>query len=133
MVCRVRAASLDQACKPLAVTAHVWCEVDCTWQQARTVDYQPSRGLIVHAVWCLSLQAPWLPDKLFSAGNAKMMHKAFVDAPMGVKNAAAFSEGDLDWFRASFCQPDAATATLNYYRALVRWQLFGDSDGPVWR
>jgi hypothetical protein len=79
------------------------------------------------------LQAPWLPEKLFTAGNAKVMHKAFVEAPMGIKNAGAFSEEDVDWFRASFCQPGAAHSTFNYYRAFVRWQLFGDTNGPVWR
>jgi hypothetical protein len=80
-----------------------------------------------------AVQAPYLPEKVFTLGNANVMYKAFLTAPMGVKNTAAITDQDIDWYRASFCQPGAATATFNYYRGLVRWQLWGDSKGPAWR
>ena len=48
---------------------------------------------------------------------------AFVGDPMGIRNKGAMSDEDLAWFRHSFCQPGAATASLNYYRALVRCWL----------
>lgn len=79
------------------------------------------------------MQAPYLPERVFTIGNAKMMYKAFVESPMGVRNTGVITDQDVDWYRAAFCQPGAANATLNYYRGLVRWQLFGDKDGPVWR
>lgn len=87
----------------------------------------------VRSLYMLTFQAPWLPEKTFTIGNASIMSKAFVDSPMGVRNAGAFTDQDLSWYRQAFCQPGAATATLNYYRALVRWQLFADRDDPAWR
>lgn len=66
-------------------------------------------------------------------GNASIMHKVFMNSSMAIKNKGAFTDQDLAWFRSSFCQPGAATATINYYRALVRWQLFADRDDPAWR
>lgn len=140
----------------------------------------------VKSLYMMTFQAPWLPEKTFTMGNASMMRKAFVEAPMGIRNAGvlgaacqhchqkqqqcaihelsrsclpveplvgslyeqrscyniqsltslpagAFTEQDLAWYRQAFCQPGAATATFNYYRALVRWQLFADRDDPAWR
>jgi hypothetical protein len=84
-------------------------------------------------LYVLGTQAPWLPEKIFTIGNASVMHKAFIDPPMGVKNSGALTEQDIDWFRHSFCQPGAATAALSYYKALVRWQLFEDKNSPAWR
>lgn len=36
-------------------------------------------------------QAPWLPEKTFTMGNASIMRKAFVDAPMGIRNAGVLA------------------------------------------
>lgn len=78
-------------------------------------------------------QAPYLPEKSLTCGNASVMTKVFLEGDLGIRNKGAFTEEDVQWFRHSFCQPGAATAALNYYRALIWWQLFGDPDGPAWR
>lgn len=66
-------------------------------------------------------------------GNGDVLDRVFVEGPMGVCNKAAITPEDMQWFKHSFCQPGAATAALNYYRAMVRWQLFADRDHPAWR
>lgn len=78
-------------------------------------------------------QAPYIPEKSLTCGNASVMTKVFLEGDLGIKNKGAFTDEDMQWFRHSFCQPGAATAALNYYRALIRWQLFADSNDPAWR
>lgn len=65
-------------------------------------------------------------------GNGSLLRMAFMGQPMGIQNSGAFTEQDLDWLRQAWCQPGAATGALNYYRALVWWQLFADRDDPAW-
>lgn len=57
----------------------------------------------------------------------------FTSPPNGLVNAAAWGPHDSAWFRAAMCQPGAATAALNYYRALWRFMTGSDKRDPVWQ
>jgi epoxide hydrolase 4 len=61
-------------------------------------------------------QLPWLPERFISAGNWWFLRYGFEhDARPG-----AFSASDIASFIEAWEQPHAATATINYYRALSR-------------
>jgi hypothetical protein len=77
-------------------------------------------------------QAPLIPELQLTANDAEALGPVFTQQPAGVRNAGALREQDVDWFRAAFCQPGAATATLNYYRAFIRFQTVSDKDDPIW-
>jgi pimeloyl-ACP methyl ester carboxylesterase len=61
-------------------------------------------------------QLPWLPERLARAGNWWLFRYGFEhDA-----RPEAFSASDIATYVEAWEQPGAATATINYYRALIR-------------
>lgn len=65
--------------------------------------------------------------------NAAALDGAFRSPKSGCRNPSAMTAADTDWFRAAACHPGAATAMLNYYRALVKFTTVSDRDDPAWR
>ena len=61
-------------------------------------------------------------DSMFKAGS-----------PFAVKNPGIMTDDDVAWFRAAITKPGAATATLNYYRALVDFTTNSKGDEPAWK
>ena len=62
-------------------------------------------------------QIPWLPEKLFTARNAKAVGDAF--ANMAV-DESRFPDRVTDVFRANAQKPGAIRSMINYYRAALR-------------
>jgi pimeloyl-ACP methyl ester carboxylesterase len=61
-------------------------------------------------------QLPWLPERLASARNWRAFRYGFEhDARTG-----AFTQGDIERYIEAWSQPGAATAMINYYRAISR-------------
>eukprot|EP00879_Flechtneria_rotunda_P025013 GHRR01026542.1.p1 GENE.GHRR01026542.1~~GHRR01026542.1.p1 ORF type:complete len:202 (+),score=76.54 GHRR01026542.1:862-1467(+) len=85
-------------------------------------------------LYMLLFQAPGLPEVILTANNAASMQDIFFHGKTsGVKNKAAMSPADVDWFRAAILQPGAATAALNYYRSFVDFTTVSDPQDPVWK
>jgi len=61
-------------------------------------------------------QLPWLPEALFSAHNFRIGTRSLLRS----SRPGTFSEQDLAQYRASWSQPGALTAMINWYRALFR-------------
>jgi pimeloyl-ACP methyl ester carboxylesterase len=61
-------------------------------------------------------QLPRLPELIFSAADFARLRSAMT----GSARPGAFSEEDLNHYRAAWARPGALTAMLNWYRALPR-------------
>ncbi len=61
-------------------------------------------------------QLPWLPENLLRAGR----WRAFRDGFRNDARPGAFTPEDIDRYVAAWSQPGAATASINYYRAVFR-------------
>jgi epoxide hydrolase 4 len=76
---------------------------------------RPSRQL-VKSWYMFFFQLPWLPERAVRAGDWWGFRYGFEhDARPG-----AFTPADIDRYREAWCQPGAAAATINYYRASMR-------------
>jgi pimeloyl-ACP methyl ester carboxylesterase len=67
--------------------------------------------------YALFFQIPWLPEKLLTAGGGRAVARSFTNMAV---DKSRFPAEVTDVYREAACQPGAATAMLNYYRALVR-------------
>jgi len=74
-------------------------------------------------------QVPWLPERILAAGGYRRLTALMRRSAV---NKAAFTEADLEQYRAAFGQPYALTAALNYYRALRRRDLASGSRRAAW-
>jgi len=66
--------------------------------------------------YILFFQAPWLPERLLSAGSAFAL-RGLADSTV---DPDAFSPADLRRYRRAFARPGAARSAINYYRAALR-------------
>jgi len=62
-------------------------------------------------------QLPWLPELALRAGDAALLRRLLRQDPV---RPGAFDDADIQRYVDALMQPGAATATLNYYRALVQ-------------
>lgn len=67
--------------------------------------------------YVLFFQIPWLPERLFRMGRARLVTGAFLGMAV---DKSRFPEEVLDVYRRAALEPGALTAMINYYRALVR-------------
>ncbi|MFB6166474.1 MAG: alpha/beta fold hydrolase [Haloarculaceae archaeon] len=73
--------------------------------------------------YMLAFQLPWLPERLLTADGCRAIGELFREQPT---NPDACSEADVARYREAFCQPGAARAAIDYYRAFGRamaWPL----------
>ncbi|KAG1653524.1 hypothetical protein FOA52_006078 [Chlamydomonas sp. UWO 241] len=70
--------------------------------------------------YILYFQAPWLPEQWLLANDANVVAGSLKYSPMGVANKDMMSDDDLEHFKQAAQRPGAATAMINYYRALLR-------------
>lgn len=68
------------------------------------------------------VQLPWLPERLLTARDGAAIRRLLRTDPV---DPSAFSPTDRDRYAAAFCRGSAATAALNYYRALFRGTVTG--------
>src|SRR5581483_331260 len=62
---------------------------------------------------------PWLPELLIGLNRSKALSKGFHDCT----GPDAFTASTLEQYRRAWFQPGALTATINYYRALLKKPL----------
>jgi pimeloyl-ACP methyl ester carboxylesterase len=79
--------------------------------------------------YILFFQLPWLPDAILRASDAAAVARALRNTAV---RKEAFSDEDLEYFRRAFRGPHAATAALNYYRALLRSAVLHPREGEAW-
>ena len=72
--------------------------------------------------WYMFLfQLPWLPERLLRAGDYAGLAHTLRSDPV---HPGAFDEADIAHYKQAISQPGALTATINYYRALIRLNPF---------
>lgn len=62
-------------------------------------------------------QLPWLPERMISANDYAFIERAFLGMAI---DKTPFTPQDIQIFKAAMAKPGAATAAVNYYRALVQ-------------
>ena len=72
-------------------------------------------------------QLPWLPEQLFTSGSARTAELFF----KRTATPGAFSDEDIAAYRAAWQQPGAASAMLNWYRAVARRRPASADDPRV--
>ena len=88
-----------------------------------------SRSQKLKSYYVALFQLPWLPEWLFTASRGATVERALRG---GGVSAAHFTREDAWAYRQAITQPGAATATINYYRAMVRRTLaHGMREPPV--
>ena len=63
-------------------------------------------------------QLPWLPERRIRAGNFAIVEKMLRRDPI---RPGAFTDEDVRLYKEALAQPSALTATVNYYRAALRF------------
>ena len=79
--------------------------------------------------YVLFFQIPALPEALFRARNYELLARSIRDNAI---QKDAFSDADLEYFRAAFRNPYSITAAINYYRANVRTGFMARSGEGGW-
>jgi pimeloyl-ACP methyl ester carboxylesterase len=74
-------------------------------------------------------QLPWLPELLLRTRDFEPLMRTM---RQGAVNKAAFTDADLEHYRAALRRPYALTAALNYYRALMRRDLLAATRPNHW-
>jgi pimeloyl-ACP methyl ester carboxylesterase len=72
-------------------------------------------------------RVPWFPELLIGLNRSKALSKGFKDSA----RTDAFTAADLEQYRNAWFQPGTLTATINYYRALLRKRLLPASQYRV--
>jgi pimeloyl-ACP methyl ester carboxylesterase len=83
---------------------------------------------LLRSWYALAFQVPWLPEQALQANDFAVLERVFRDA-----TPAAFSEADVQRYRAALAPDGAVTAALNYYRAQFREQLGEELRGLLGR
>ncbi len=63
-------------------------------------------------------QLPWLPEAVIGSDPLRLLERAMRGSAV---RKDAISDEDLRVYAAALRQPGALTATINYYRAVLRW------------
>ncbi len=67
--------------------------------------------------YALAFQLPWVPEAAFAARDYAALEAMFTDERV---DADAFSEADIERYKAAFRRPGAMRSAISYYRALLR-------------
>src|ERR687893_1510321 len=84
---------------------------------ARFPDVLLSPGQLLRSSYVLFFQLPGLPEEVIPAGDFALLRSALRRDPV---RAGAFTAEDIERYVGAMKRPGAPTATLNYYRALLR-------------
>lgn len=71
---------------------------------------------MVRSLYAVFFQLPWLPELALRAGNWRGLENLLRSS----SRRGTFTDDDIAQYRLAWAQPGAMTATLNWYRALVR-------------
>jgi pimeloyl-ACP methyl ester carboxylesterase len=84
---------------------------------ARFPEVLLSPGQLLRSSYVLFFQLPGLPEEVIRAGDFALLRSALRRDPV---RAGAFTAEDIERYVGAMARPGALTATLNYYRALLR-------------
>ena len=84
---------------------------------ARLLDGLLSLGQLLRSSYMFFFQIPRLPEKVIRAGDFAILRSVLHRDPV---RAGAFTAEDIERYVGAMARPGALTATLNYYRALLR-------------
>src|SRR5918998_1690848 len=84
---------------------------------ARFLDGLLNSMQLLRSSYMFFFQIPRLPEAVIRAGDFALLQSVFRIDPM---RPGAFTAGVIERYVAAMAQPGALTATLNYYRALLR-------------
>jgi epoxide hydrolase 4 len=76
---------------------------------------------LLRSYYIFLFQLPWLPELFIKYGNYRAIARAFQGMAVD-KNA--FTQADIDAFKAAAAKPGALTAMLNYYRNIFQQRVF---------
>lgn len=72
---------------------------------------------MLRSSYALFFQMPWVPERVFLAGNAAVLRRVFAHDPV---RKGAFSAEDIERYAVAAKRPGALTGGMNYYRAAFR-------------
>jgi pimeloyl-ACP methyl ester carboxylesterase len=84
---------------------------------ARFLDGLLSPGQLLRSSYMFFFQIPRLPEAVIRAGNFALLRFVFRRDPV---RRGAFTAEEIERYVEAMAQPGALTATLNYYRSLLR-------------
>lgn len=85
------------------------------WRQGMRRDPQQRRKS-----WYVYVMAlPWLPEAIMRSRGFRALRQSLVDS----SRPGTFTEQDFALYRSAWSQPGALTATINWYRALLRKRM----------
>ena len=84
---------------------------------ARLLDGLLSPGQLLRSSYMFFFQIPRLPEEVIRAGDFAILRSALHRDPV---REGAFTAEDIERYVGAMARPGALTATLNYYRALLR-------------
>lgn len=100
---------------------------------ARFLDGLLSPLQLLRSSYMFFFQIPWLPEEVIRAGDFALLRSALRGDPV---RSGAFIAKDVERYVRAMARPGALTASLNYYRALLRnpWEtraLLERIEAPV--
>jgi epoxide hydrolase 4 len=72
---------------------------------------------LLRSSYMFFFQIAWLPEEIIRAGDFALLRSALLRDPV---RPGTFAAEDIERYVRALAQPGALTATLNYYRALLR-------------
>lgn len=87
-----------------------------------------SRAQKLKSYYVGMFQIPWLPERLLTMRQGVLIERALRNSGI---NPANFTPALAGAYRQAIIQPGAATAALNYYRAMTRRMVFHGMKEPA--
>jgi len=84
---------------------------------ARFMDGLLSPQQLLRSSYVFFFQIPWLPEEVIRAGNFTLLRSVLRRDPV---RPGALTAEDIERYTEAMARPGVLTATLNYYRALLR-------------
>jgi pimeloyl-ACP methyl ester carboxylesterase len=85
---------------------------------ARSLDGLSKPRQLLRSSYIFFFQIPRLPEEVIRAGDFALLRSVFRSDPV---QPEAFTAEDIERYIEAIAQPGALTASLNYYRALLRY------------
>jgi epoxide hydrolase 4 len=85
---------------------------------ARSLDGLLSPMQLLRSSYMFFFQIPWLPEEVIRAGDFALLRSVLGRDPV---RPGALTAEDIERYIEAIAQPGALTATINYYRALLRY------------
>lgn len=105
------------------------CVMNCPHPAKFRANIRANPRQMLRSWYILFFQIPLLADTLLWARHSALVARMIRSSAY---NKSAFTADDLMQFRETFREPYAATAAINYYRALMRRDFLGTSPPNHW-